>query len=275
MLGYAHLTVSDLERSVSFYQHALDFKVHQQEYGRAYRGAGREDLLALTELRSAVYVPGRTGLYHFAILTSSRQALARSLRNLIKTDTPIQGGADHLVSEAIYLSDPDRNGIEIYRARTRSDWEYEDGVLKMGTQPLDYKGLLAELNGAASDGVNLESETRLGHVHLHVADLSVSTTFYEKVLGFDFVLSYMGTASFLSAGGYHHHIGLNIWNGVGAPPPPANSVGLRYFTVELPSEDDLAKLVIRLRSAGVNLEECKEGIFVRDPSYNGIMFVVM
>lgn len=273
-LGYVHLTVSDLKRSVNFYQRALGFQVHKQKPGKAYLGAGREDLLVLTEVPGAVFVPGCTGLYHFAILTPSRLALAKSLHNLIETETPIQGGADHLVSEALYLSDPDGNGIEIYRDRPRSEWAYEDGVLKMGTEPLDYRGILAEINGGASIAMKLEPETMLGHVHLHVTDLPSATAFYEKVLGFDVVLSYMGTASFLSAGGYHHHIGLNIWNGIGAPPPPANSVGLRYFTVQLPSNDDLANLVDHLEDAGENLELREEGMFMRDPSQNGIMFVV-
>jgi len=272
-LGYVHLTVSDLESSVAFYHRALGFQVHRQEDSKAYLGAGQDDLLLLTENAAAVYVPRRTGLYHFAILTPSRLVLAKVLQNLIETETPLQGGADHLVSEALYLSDPDGNGIEIYRDRPRSDWEYENGILKMGTEPLDYQGILAELGDDDGSWTGLEVETRLGHMHLHVADLEHATNFYEKVLGFDFLLTYMGTASFLSAGGYHHHIGLNTWNGVEAPPPPPDAVGLRYFTVQLANGDEREQLVNLLEKAEVNFEELKEGFFVRDPSQNGILFV--
>jgi catechol 2,3-dioxygenase len=273
-LGYVSLTVGDLRRSIDFYERSLGFKVQARESGVAYMGAGGDPLLMLSERPGAKLLPRRTGLNHFAILTPSRQALAKSLRNLIDTETSIQGGADHLVSEAIYLSDPDGNGIEIYRDRPRSDWEFENGLLKMGTEHLDYQDLLSEINGDPAPWTGLEPDTRLGHMHLHVSDLAEATAFYDNVIGFDFLLSYMDTASFLSAGGYHHHIGINTWNGVGALPPPEDSVGLRYFTIQLPGEDELERLVERLERARVFYEKSDDGLFTRDPSQNGMLFVV-
>ena len=273
-LGYVNLTVADLARSIDFYVQSLGFQVHDRADGTVYLGAGGDPLLMLNELPGARLIPRRTGLYHFAILAHSRQALAKSLRNLIDTETSIQGGADHLVSEAIYLSDPDGNGIEIYRDRPRTDWEFEDGQIKMGTEHLDYQDLLSEINGDPAPWTGLEAETRLGHMHLHVSDLAEATTFYDKVIGFDFLLSYMGTASFLSAGGYHHHIGINTWNGVGALPPPEDSVGLRYYTIQLPEDGELDRLVERLGNARVTYEARDGGLFVRDPSQNGMLFVV-
>ena len=147
----------------------------------------------VTPKRDLAIVAGEGAYLHDA----EGQALARSLRNLIDTETALQGGADHLVSEALYLSDPDGNGIEIYRDRPRSDWKYENGDLKMGTEPLDYQEILSEVGGEHGGWTGLEAGTRLGHMHLHVSNLAEAAEFYEKVVGFDFLLSYMGSASFL------------------------------------------------------------------------------
>ena len=200
-LGHVHLTVSDLERSLTFYQGVLGFQLHRGEGDTASLGAGRDDLLVLTERPGAIRVPHRSGLYHYAILVPSRLALAGSLKNLIETDVRQVGGADHLVSEALYLEDPDGNGIEIYRDCPRSQWQYDSGILRMATDPLDYTGILDELNGSPARWTGLHPDTVLGHMHLHVSDLADATDFYEQVLGFDLVTSMGGTASFLSAGG--------------------------------------------------------------------------
>ena len=273
-LGYVHLTVSNLERSLRFYERALGFQVHQKKGARASLGAGRDDLLVLTEETGAMSVSKRTGLYHFAILVPSRLALAQSLKNMIDVETDMQGFADHLVSEAIYLADPDGNGIEIYRDRSKSDWEYVNGKLKMWTEPLDFKGLLAELNGSQQTWKGLPPEIKLGHMHLHVADLPAAQAFYQETLGFELMISLDGSAAFLSAGGYHHHLGINTWNGVGAPPPPPGAVGLRYFTINLPDRDALDQLISRLNESQVSYNNGNGGVFVRDPSENGIKFVL-
>lgn len=271
VLGSVSLIVSDLGCSTEFYQGSLGFKLHREEGGTAYLGAGKDDLLILTEQPGAVRLPHRTGLYHFAILTPTRRELGRVLKNLVETDTPIQGGADHLVSEAIYLADPEGNGIEIYRDRPRADWEYENDTLKMGTEQLDFQGVLAELDGDSKTWDGMDQKTRLGHMHLHVADLAEATEFYENVLGFDFQMNYGGSAAFFSAGGYHHHIGVNTWNGVGASPPPPHSAGMRHFSVQLTNQDEKTRLIERLDRADVPFEEQEEGILVRDPSQNGIL----
>lgn len=271
-LGYIHLRIADLQRSLDFYQDSIGFQIQREAGNTVHLGVGGDDLLVLSEVAGVKHYPRRSGLYHYAILTPSRQALGRSLRNLIDTGTEIQGGADHLVSEAIYLADPDGNGIEIYRDRPRDEWRYENGRIKMATDPLDYQGILSEASGENGRWGGLERGTRLGHVHLHVPRLETAANFYEQILGFDFLLNYLGSAAFLSAGGYHHHIGLNTWNGVGAPPPPQDAAGLMYFVVNLVGEEQQIKLISRLEAASWPYETKDEGIFVRDPAQNGIQF---
>jgi catechol 2,3-dioxygenase len=270
-IGYVHLTVANLERSLIFYQDRLGFQIHRRKGDTAYLGAGGSDLLLLTERPGARQVSGTTGLYHFAILTPSRLALAHSLRHLAETRTPVQGFSDHWVSEAIYLADPDGNGIEIYRDRPRSDWPRQNGQLQMATDPLDVDGILAELATQPGPWTGLQPETTIGHVHLHVARIPEAEAFYCDALGFDLMLRYGPSASFVSAGGYHHHLGLNIWAGVGAPSPPPDAVGLRYFTIVLPDAAALAAVVERIQRAGVDIKEKEGVIFLRDPARNGVV----
>lgn len=270
-LGAVHLTVSNLDRSLAFYQSVLGLQVQECAGDRAHLGAGRAPFLVLTEVAGARHIANRSGLYHFAILTPSRLALAQSLRRMIETDTAI-GGGDHLVSEAIYLSDPDGNGIEVYRDRPRSTWAYEHGQIKMDTLPLDYQGILAELEGGQPAWAGLAPETVLGHMHLHVGDLVAAETFYRDLVGFELMVNYGGSALFFSAGGYHHHLGANTWAGVGAPPPPPDSVGLRYFEVQLANGEERGRLLARLQRADVRIEERGRDLFVRDPSQNGLLF---
>jgi catechol 2,3-dioxygenase len=260
-----------MERALTFYQEALGFQVHRREGDTARLGAGRADLVVLTEWPQARRVSGTTGLYHLAILTPSRLALARSLRRLAELETPVQGFADHLVSEAIYLADPDGNGIEIYRDRPRSEWPYQNGRLQMATDPLDVRGLLAELEGQPDSWSGLHPDTVLGHVHLHVADIRQAETFYVEVLGFELMVRYGPSASFLAAGGYHHHLGINTWNGVGAPAPPPNAVGLRWTLFYLPDDAALKRVIGRVRQAGLPMEERPEGFLLRDPAQNGLV----
>lgn len=270
-IGAVHLTVLNLDRSLSFYQQALGFVVHRREGDTAHLGAGGPDLLVLTQRPDARRARGTTGLYHFAVLVPSRLELAQSLRRIDETRTPVQGFADHLVSEAIYLPDPDGNGIEIYRDRPRGEWPYDKGQLRMATDPLEVDGVLAELAGHDEPWRGLRPQTVIGHMHLHVADIAQAEAFYCGVLGFDLMLRYGSSASFVSAGGYHHHIGFNTWAGVGAPPPPPDAIGLRYFVVRLPNAIELSRVADRVRQAGVDMEESQEGMLVRDPSQNGVL----
>ncbi len=269
-LGYVHLTVRDLKKSIAFYQSVLGFKLHQQNGDTARLGGGGADLLILTENPSAPIVRRATGLYHFAILVPSRVNLALVLKNISDTDTPVQGFSDHLVSEAIYLADLDGNGIEVYRDRPRSEWYDSNGNFRMASDPLDLRSLLGELDGKEDTWSGLDPKTVLGHMHLQIADVRRDQAFYRDVLGFDVMMN-MGSASFVSAGGYHHHIGMNIWNSAGAPPPPPDAVGLRYFTVQLPNRDGLSKTIDRVRNAGVPVDETESGLLVRDPSQNSVV----
>ena len=270
-LGYVNLRVPDLSRSTLFYENILGLKVSRQDGDTVYLGAGENDLVALTEHPGASYYPRRSGLYHFALLVPSRRDLGDFLRNLVENKTPLQGFADHLVSEAIYLSDPDGNGIEVYRDRPRTDWEYRDGKIKMATDPFDFDGVIAQ-SQVGADWHGLPGGTTLGHMHLHVGDLQSASAFYQDLVGFDLINADYPGARFLSAGGYHHHLGINTWNGVGAPPAPEDAVGLRYFSVVLPGEEPLAALRARLNLAGTQFKEREGGFLANDPSGNGIKF---
>lgn len=270
-VGAVALTISNLKRSLAYYQQNLGLTLQRQEGDTAWLWAGARTILILTEERGA-RPPGRTtGLYHFAILTPSRIALAQSLRQLIQTRTPVSGFSDHGVSEALYLSDPDGNGIEIYRDRPRAEWPFENGQLQMVSDPLDLQGILDELKGKDEPWTGLHPDTMLGHMHLHVADIPQSVQFYRDVIGFDLMQYFGNSAGFLSAGGYHHHLGINTWNGIGAPPSSPGSVGLRWFTITLPNQAELDRVADRVRASGVSMEKWEEGWFLRDPSQNGFI----
>lgn len=270
-IGAVHLTVSDLGRSVRFYESHLGFKLHQCDDRAVWLGAGGDDLLVLSESDTAPRVRGTTGLYHFAVLVPSRVELARSLRRLIETDRVMQGFADHGVSEAMYLADPDGNGIEVYRDRPRAEWPFVGGRLQMGAEPLDLESILAELEGKEDSWTGLAPDTTIGHVHLHVSRLADAEAFYVGALGFDLVQRYGPSALFVSAGGYHHHIGLNTWAGVGAPPPPPGAIGLRHFVIRLPDRVALDQVAARIRAAGLEPVEADRRLLIRDPARNALV----
>lgn len=271
-MGAVQLTVADLARSTAFYQAVLGLQLLERSAYEAALGVADRHLVELVEMPNARQVRNHSGLYHFAILTPSRLVLAQVLRNLIQHNIQI-GGSDHLVSEAIYFSDPDGNGIELYRDRPRGEWQYENGKPVLGGLPLDYQGILRELAAGAAPLTKLDPATVMGHVHLHVGNLPAVVEFYCNVVGFDLIMNW-NQASFVSAGGYHHHLGLNTWAGVGAPPQPADAVGLRHYTIVLANQSELDALVTRLDAAEVAHETRSDGLFVRDPAQNGILFVV-
>jgi catechol 2,3-dioxygenase len=237
-IGQVSLTVRDLDRTVPFYRDVLGFvELRKADDGPAAAGVrlgppGGRVLIELHEHTSAVAKPRRTaGLYHFAILVPSRAALGRSLRRLSEKRWPLTGASDHLVSEALYLDDPDGLGIEIYRDRPRAEWPVRGGQLLMATDPLDLSGV-SEEPGAETPWSGLEAGTVMGHVHLHVPHLDAAERFYCGQVGFEPTVRGYPGALFVAAGGYHHHLGLNTWTGIGAPPPPEDAVGLRAFTIE-------------------------------------------
>ncbi|MBN8193654.1 VOC family protein [Bacillus sp. NTK074B] len=268
-VGEVNLKVQNLHQSLSFYQEVLGFNVlNQTQKSTTLSADGVHPLLTLEQPEHIVPKEQRTtGLYHFALLLPNREELGKILAHLIRLNIQL-GSSDHLVSEAIYLSDPDGNGIEIYRDRPSTEWKWNDGEVKMTVDPIDARGIVAEAEGEAWNGLPLD--TVMGHIHLHVSDLKSSEEFYGKGLGFDVVSRFENQALFISTGGYHHHIGLNTWNGVGAPPPAENSAGLNWFTLHFPNEEKRALVMNRLQSIGASIQEHEGKILTRDPSGNRI-----
>jgi catechol 2,3-dioxygenase len=274
-IGKVQLKVASLERSVDFYQRKLGFQLLSKEGSQAVLGAGDQALLTLTEVPGARAVRGTSGLYHFAVLLPDRRSLARLLYHLAESEVEIPGAADHGVSEALYLQDPDGNGIELYRDRRRNEWPVDDlGRLQMGTEELDIDDLVWELKSGLEPWQGLPENTTIGHVHLQVANMASAELFYTHVLGFQLMQRYGSAAIFVSAGGYHHHIGMNTWAGEGVPPPPADAAGLLWFEVVLPAQENLDAVLERLKDANVAAEPQADGVLVRDPSQNGILLRV-
>jgi catechol 2,3-dioxygenase len=272
--GAVHLTVADLARSLDYYRSSVGLDVLEQGPGRAALGAGGHELLVLVEEPGARPAAGHTGLYHFALLVPERRELAAWLAHAARDRVPLVGLADHFVSEALYLSDPDGHGIEIYRDRPRESWEGKVGA-RLTTLPLDLDDLLGELDDPATAGFEgLPAGTVMGHVHLKVAEIPSSIGFYRDVLGFDLTAQLGVQAAFLSAGGYHHHVGANSWESAGAPPAPPGTAALRHATIVLPSADARNEAIGRVEAAGLAVEEQDGDPLVRDPSGNALVLAV-
>jgi len=263
-LGPVHLTVTDLDRSVAFYQEALGLRVHRHDAGEAHLGDGELTTLILVEEPQARR-PGRTaGLFHYALLFPAREELARAAVRLSVARAPIQGASDHGTHEAIYLADPDGNGIELAADRPRDRWPTpEEEFSAGGPRPLDFDALLASIAGEVPTP-QVGPGLRTGHLHLHVGDIGRGLAFYRDLIGFE-VWWVMPSAAFVAAGGYHHHLGFNTWRGEGVPAAPEGTVGLREWTVELPRTADVAAVRARLEHAGVAVEPGARGFLVRDP----------
>lgn len=272
-IGRAHLKISNLEQSLRFYSGLLGFEISgiNKRYVSLTPKVGGMPLLELSEIPGAVRKPPRTsGLFHIAIRLPGRAALGSVLQRLLENQYPLQGGADHLVSEAIYLADPDGNGLELYCDRPRKSWHWRGDQVAMSTEPVDAQGLL-EAAALEAPMPGIHPETDIGHIHLQAADLGRSEAFYCGLLGFQVTQRDYPGALFVSAGGYHHHIGLNIWAGRGAPPPPANAVGLESFQVAIPDTESRQTLVERLQQAGIPLARLADGsLRLQDPDGNPI-----
>jgi catechol 2,3-dioxygenase len=271
-LGSVRLNAGDQDSLADFYEQTVGLRQLSRD-GVAALGADQGQ--PLVELLSAPDAPprpaGTTGLFHLAILVPSRLELARALRRVTEAGWRLTGASDHLVSEAIYLRDPEGNGIEIYRDRPRAEWHRAGGEIEMDTLPLDLEGVLGELADDDSPPGAMAPGTRLGHVHLNVADIAASERFYAGALGFDVTVRGYPGALFVSAGGYHHHVGLNTWMGEGAPPPPPGALGLDRFEVVVPAGADLDAAEQRLTDGGVQTERGDEGLTAVDPSGNRVL----
>jgi catechol 2,3-dioxygenase len=280
-VGPVSLTVANLETQVMFYEKAMGFKLHWREGKNAALGTGERELLRLTEEANLKKYRGVTGLYHFAVLFPNRRELAIAMTRLFALKVR-NSPTDHVMTKTTYLDDPEGNGIELYTESpedgswTMKDGKYEtrwaDGRWSDGREPLDVDALFKHLKDDDRVDTPIPPETKMGHVHLHVRDIPEALDFYHGVLGFDI----KGHAkefhmAFVSAGGYHHHIGLNTWQGEGAPPPPADAVGLRHFTVDFPNQPALDEVVAKVEKADIPYNQTEDGLLLHDPSQNGVV----
>ncbi|HLR51736.1 MAG TPA: VOC family protein [Candidatus Avamphibacillus sp.] len=272
-VGEVTLKVQDLDRMLTFYKEMIGFQVLEQTEGKAILTAnGKTALLSLEQREDLQPKQQRTaGLYHFALLLPNRSDLAKVLIHLAKNNVQL-GASDHSVSEAIYLSDPEGNGIEIYSDRPEDTWTWNNGEVGMVTEPLDAENLIQEAKGESWNG--LPVGTVMGHIHLHVSNLQETEKFYHEGLGFESVLQFGSQALFMSTGKYHHHIGLNTWAGAGVPASPENSPGLKQFILEYPDEEKRNQAVENLKNIGADVREESGIIRTTDPSGNVIQLNV-
>ncbi|TRZ36102.1 VOC family protein [Niallia circulans] len=268
------LKVKDLEKMISFYKEIIGFQILEQTDSKAALSAdGKTALLHLEKLEEAEDKRRRTtGLYHFALLVPTREDLGAQLQHLLESGYPLQGASDHNVSEALYLGDPEGNGIEIYRDRAADEWAWDGEFVKMDTLQMDAQGVLD--SGSQLQWNGLPKETKMGHIHLHVAELAETADFYVKGLGFDIVQKYGTQAFFISTGKYHHHIGLNTWNGVGAPAPKETNPGMKYFDLKVPSHAAREEIAARLTDMNAEVKQDNNAYYVKDPSGNTIRLVL-
>ncbi len=281
--GFVHLTVANLDQQIAFYQNTIGLQLHWRESDSAGLGTGLADLLRLTEVQGARRFRGTSGLYHMAFLLPDRRELARVVRRFFNqryTNYP----TDHILTKSVYLDDLEGNNIEIY-TESPEDGTFgvengnivarrTNGSLSDGREPMDLDKLFSHLSGEDRLNAPMPSETKIGHVHLFVANLNATRHFYHDLLGMDD----MGVArafrmGMVSAGGYHHHIGYNTWQGEGAPPSPPNSLGMRYFSFYLPNPTELERMAEHMLQIGVTFERREEGLFIRDPSQIGLLLI--
>jgi catechol 2,3-dioxygenase len=263
-LGLAALRVSDADRALDFYVNKVGLELLARGETTAMLGAGGKEILRLDFNRGIAPRDYReTGLYHVAILLPDRPSLGAAIARLAANDVKL-GAADHLVSEAIYLWDPDNNGIEIYRDRPREEWEWRGDQVHMANRPLDFRGLLAEPEVETLAAKPMKAGTRIGHIHLEVDDLDKAKNFYGEVIGFAPTATLPG-AQFLSAGGYHHHLGTNVWESRDGPTPSPDTAGISLMTFELPDAESIKALQSRLEGAGIATTAQPKGFGFKDP----------
>lgn len=267
-LGPVALRVHNVERMYAFYGQALGLRLHDQlADGTCIVGTESEPLVHLIPDEQARPAPRAAGLYHFALLYPSRSALAAQLAHYAGLGLRLDGASDHGVSEALYLHDPEGNGIELYADRPVSAWPVSNGELAMVSEALDLHALLHDAGELVAP--------RMGHLHLHVGDLDASRRFYVDTIGFALMQRYGHAAEFVSVAGYHHHLGYNIWRGKHAPPAPANATGLGWWQINVLQQSDVDAVAERLATAGyVSVRDEAQALSVRDPAGNQLRIVV-
>ncbi len=267
-IGAVELGVANLDRAVAYWTNVIGLRVGTRDSGAAELAAGRGTLVRLVEQPGVVPAPHRTGLFHVALLVPERDALGAWALHAVHSGSAIDGASDHTVSEALYLTDPDGHGIELCWDRPRSGWEGRVPEL-MGTAPLALEGLLATAPQTAFTG--LPDGTTIGHVHLRVASISATISYYSEVLGFDLVTTYGSQAAFLAVDGYHHQLGANTWQSEGGRPPAPHEASLRHVEIVLPTTADRDAAAARVRDAGGIPVDHGDGWLVRDPSGIGLL----
>ena len=281
VMGQISLIVANLENQLAFYQQALGFRLHWRERTRAGLGVGGSDLLLLIEEANLKRYAGVTGLYHVAFVFPNRRELALVMARLFALKYP-NAPTDHILTKTTYLDDLEGNGIELYcESPEDGTWCIQDdhfsafradGSMSNGREPLDLDALFMNLRQDDHLDILAPPEVHIGHVHLHVRDIDEAVDFYHGILGFDIMGMSSGVQmAFVSAGGYHHHLGLNTWQGRDAPPPPLDAVGLRYFAIDLPNQQAFHEVVARIDQADLPSNQLEEGILLEDPSQNGIL----
>ncbi|KRR12618.1 VOC family protein [Bradyrhizobium valentinum] len=264
-VGMVTLRVRNLDLVTDYYRDAIGLTVMQRTATGARLGAGGVPLLDLS-LRAGAPAEARNaaGLYHTAFLMPTRKDLARWLVHAAKNKIPLSGFADHLVSESVYLDDPEGNGIEVYADRAPETWKWDGGSVAMATDQLDIDGLLALTDTRTTNYAKAPDDLRIGHMHLRVGDLEQADRFYSGVIGFDPTRKRSG-AAFLSSGRYHHHLGLNVWQSAGAGQRDDTTTGLAWFSLEIAAPEILQAQEQRLRQAGAPAAAIENGIETVDP----------
>jgi len=275
-IAHVELQVADLAHMLAFYGDLMGFKLIENKDGvaRLSPAGSSPALLTLIERKRARQQPQfSAGLYHTAFRFPGRGPLATTLLRLVAHGWPLQGAADHRVSEAIYLADPEGNGIEIYRDRPRADWPRMDNMVQIGNLPLDLRKLLEEADETAAHTGGIDPGADIGHMHLQVSDTAAAEAFYHGLLGLDVVMA-MPTAIFMSAGGYHHHLGANTWNSRNAPPRAEDMTGLRSYAYVIPDEAGWLALFERLQQSGQALQAAERdeqlGVALQDQDSNRV-----
>jgi catechol 2,3-dioxygenase len=284
-MGAISLKVANLDNQLEFYQKALGFKLHWREGKDAGLGAGGNDLLLLTEEPNLKKYRGVTGLYHVAYLFPNRRELAIAVARLFAIKYP-NSPTDHIMTKTTYLDDLEGNGIELYcESPEDGTWTFKDGKFESyrtdgswsdGREALDLNELFSHLTEDDKLDVSVPPDLKIGHVHLHVRDVDEAVNFYHGIIGFDVMgASKQFQMGFVSAGGYHHHLGLNTWQGRGSPPPPPDAVGLRYYTIDFPDQKAYDEVVARVDAAGIPSNMTEAGLLLHDPSQNGVILRVV